>query len=170
LILTASGPKVIEFNSRFGDPETQVVVPLFPGELAQLLLSSARGGIGSFRGLSWSRRASGTAVCVVLASGGYPDAYEQGKVIAGLDQIENVGNIHAFHAGTRVEGNRLVTSGGRVLGITAVNPAGTIAETIRDAYAAAAKVRFDGMHYRRDIGHRALIYAIGSYIEGTQPR
>lgn len=170
LMITPAGPKVIEYNSRFGDPETQVVLPLFPGDLAQLLLAAARGGIGAYRGLSWMPQQQGTAVCVVLASGGYPDAYAEGKVITGLERIEKQQGIVAFHAGTRLEGTQLVSSGGRVLGITAVRSSGTIAETIRDAYAAVAQVRFEGMHYRRDIGHRALIYAIGSYIEGTATR
>jgi phosphoribosylamine---glycine ligase len=170
LIITRTGPKVIEFNSRFGDPETQVVLPLFTGDLAQVLSASTRGGISGYRALSWSPGMTGTAVCVVLASGGYPDAYEQGKVITGLDTAESNPSVHAFHAGTRVDEGRLVTAGGRVLGITAVRSSGGIAETIRDAYRAVAAVRFDGMHYRRDIGHRALIYAIGSYIEGTQQR
>jgi phosphoribosylamine---glycine ligase len=167
LMVTPAGPKVIEYNSRFGDPETQVVLPLYAGDIAQLLLAAARGGIGAYRGLSWSPQLHGTAVCVVLASGGYPEAYVQGKVITGLERIENQRGIVAFHAGTRREGGQLVSSGGRVLGITAVRSSGTIADTIRDAYAAVAQVRFEGMHYRRDIGHRALIYAIGSYIEGT---
>ncbi len=170
LMITPAGPKVIEYNSRFGDPETQVVLPLFAGDLAQLLLAAARGGIGAYRGLSWVPQQHGTAVCVVLASGGYPDAYIEGKVITGLERIDAQQGIVAFHAGTRLEGTQLVTSGGRVLGITAVHSSGTIVETIRDAYAAVAQVHFDGMHYRRDIGHRALIYAIGSYIEGTATR
>jgi phosphoribosylamine--glycine ligase len=168
LMLTSTGPKVIEYNSRFGDPETQVVIPLFPGDLAQVLLAASRGGIGAYRGLSWSPQGSGTAVCVILASGGYPETHEQGKVISGLEKLDNRPGILAFHAGTRMEGDRLATAGGRVVGITAVRTSGTIAETIRDAYAGVAQVRFEGMHYRRDIGHRALIYAIGSYIEGVR--
>lgn len=170
LIITKTGSKVIEFNSRFGDPETQVVLPLFPGDLAQVLLASARGGISAFRDLSWSPAIGGTAVCVVLASGGYPEAYEQGKVITGLEKLGHFSCIHAFHAGTRMDGGQLVTAGGRVLGITAVRSSGGIAETIRDAYIAVSAVRFEGMQYRRDIGHRALIYDIGSYIEGTRQR
>jgi phosphoribosylamine---glycine ligase len=168
LMISPAGPKVIEFNSRFGDPETQVVLPLFGGDLAQVLLASARGGIGAFKDLSWTPRNAGNAVCVVIASGGYPGTYEQGKVITGLEQIEHLRGIIPFHAGTRLEGDNLVTSGGRVLGITAVRPSGSIAETIRDAYAAVGKVHFDGMHFRRDIAYRALVYAIGSYIEGIQ--
>jgi phosphoribosylamine---glycine ligase len=170
LMITSAGPKVIEFNSRFGDPETQVVLPLFSGDLAQLLLASARGGISAHRSLSWSPQNAGNAVCVVLASGGYPGPYEQGKVIAGLAQVEHRKGIIPFHAGTRMEGEQLVTAGGRVLGITAVRPSGSIADTIRDAYAAVSQVCYEGMHYRHDIAHRALIYAIGTYIEGTQKR
>ncbi len=165
LMITPDGPRVVEYNCRFGDPETQVVLPLFAGDLAQLLLAAARGGIGAHRSLSWTPRTPGTAVCIVLASGGYPDAYEQGKAITGLERLDRREGIIAFHAGTRMEGTNLVTSGGRVLGITAMRTSGIIADTIRDAYAAVAQLHFEGMHYRRDIGYRALVYAIGSYIE-----
>jgi phosphoribosylamine---glycine ligase len=170
LMITEKGPKVIEYNSRFGDPETQVVLPLFSGDLAQVLLAAARGGIGAHHNMSWSPRHSGNAVCVVLASGGYPGPYKEGKVITGLGQIEQKKCIMPFHAGTRMDGEHLVTSGGRVLGITAIHPSGSIADTIRDAYLAVGQVQFDGMHFRRDIAHRALIYGIGTYIEGTQKR
>jgi phosphoribosylamine---glycine ligase len=168
LMITQAGPKVIEYNSRFGDPETQVVLPLFHGDLAQALLAAARGGIGSHRNMSWSSHSSGNAVCVVLASGGYPGPYTQGKVITGLEQVDHTKCIVPFHAGTRVDGDNLVTSGGRVLGITAMHPSGSIADTIRDAYLAVGKVHFEGMHFRHDIAHRALIYGIGTYLEGTQ--
>ena len=163
--MTPDGPKVIEYNSRFGDPETQVVLPLFAGDLAGLLYASAAGGVDAFRDMSWSPRTSGTAVCVVLASGGYPDAYASGKIISGVDRVDALPGIVAFHAGTRVQGDALVTSGGRVLGVTAVRPAGTIADAIRDAYSAVALISFEGMHYRHDIGRRAIDHARGNQDE-----
>ncbi len=165
LMMTPDGPKVIEYNSRFGDPETQVVLPLFAGDLAGLLYASAAGGVDAFRDMSWSPRTSGTAVCVVLASGGYPDAYASGKIISGVDRVDALPGIVAFHAGTRVQGDALVTSGGRVLGVTAVRPAGTIADAIRDAYSAVALISFEGMHYRHDIGRRAIDHARGNQDE-----
>jgi phosphoribosylamine--glycine ligase len=165
LMMTPVGPKVIEYNARFGDPETQVVLPLFAGDLAGLLHASAAGGMDAFRSMSWSPRTPGTAVCVILASGGYPDAYASGKTIAGLDRLNALPGIMAFHAGTRSQGDALVTSGGRVLGVTAVHPAGVIADAIRDAYRAVALISFEGMHYRHDIGRRALDHARGEQDE-----
>jgi phosphoribosylamine--glycine ligase len=149
LMLTSDGPRVIEYNCRFGDPETQVVLPLYPGDLADLLFKAASGTLdesGSGRG--WS----GAAACVVLASGGYPDAYETGKVIRGLEQAGLLPNVSIFHAGTRLDAGQTVTAGGRVLAMTAVDPGGELPRAIRQAYEAVGMIQFDGMHYRKDIG------------------
>ncbi len=153
LMLTADGPKVIEYNCRFGDPETQVVLPLYPGDLADLLLRAATGALDD----DGSRRAwSGAAACVVLASGGYPDAYETGKLIRGLDRAESLEDVSVFHAGTRLENGQVVTAGGRVLAVTAVDPGGALPGAIRRAYEAVGTIAFDGMHFRKDIGRTAV--------------
>jgi phosphoribosylamine--glycine ligase len=151
IMITPSGPRVIEYNCRFGDPETQVVLPLYDGDLAALLLAAARGGIGP----DFERAPRGSAVCIVLASEGYPDAYEKGREIRGIEEAEQQGAM-VFHAGTRRSGDRLVTAGGRVLGVTAASPAAGIPESIDAAYRAVEAIHFDGMHFRRDIGKRAL--------------
>ncbi len=152
LMLTAGGPKVVEYNCRFGDPETQVVLPLYEGDLAELLASSAAGSVS---GSAHAPAADGSAVCVVLASGGYPDAYETGKKIT-LPADPGEG-ILLFQAGTRRgEGDSLVTAGGRVMGVTAVRPRGGMAGAIAAAYDAVANISFEGMHFRHDIGKRAL--------------
>ena len=154
LMLTADGPKVIEYNCRFGDPETQVVLPLYPGDLADLLLRAATGALGD----DGSRRAwSGAAACVVLASGGYPDAYETGKPIRGLERAELLPDVSVFHAGTRLENGQVVTAGGRVLAVTAVDPGGALSGAIRRAYEAVGTIAFDGMHFRKDIGRTAVL-------------
>ncbi|HEY8342755.1 MAG TPA: phosphoribosylamine--glycine ligase [Calditerricola sp.] len=148
LMVTADGPKVIEFNARFGDPETQVVLPRLKTDLLEVLLAVVEGRLAEVE-LAWRDEA---ALCVVLASGGYPHGYETGKAIAGLDRIDS--DVLVFHAGTRRTGEALVTSGGRVLGVTALGA--TLAEAQRKAYANVARIRFDGMHFRTDIGNRAL--------------
>lgn len=153
LMLTPDGPKVIEYNCRFGDPETQVVLPLYPGDLADLLFKAASGTLdetGKERG--WS----GAAACVVLASGGYPDAYETGKPIRGLDRAGAHPNVSVFHAGTRLEGSQTVTAGGRVLAVTALDTGGELSVAIRQAYEAVGVIQFEGMHYRKDIGRTAV--------------
>jgi phosphoribosylamine--glycine ligase len=151
LMLTPLGPKVVEYNARFGDPETQVVLPLYGGDFAELLFSACEGGIGHIP----PAPAGGSAVCVVLASGGYPDGYRTGLTIRGIEEAEGMPGVVVFHAGTRWDGDALVTSGGRVLGVTALHGGG-IREAIALAYSAAEKIRFDGMHYRRDVGRKAL--------------
>jgi len=156
LMVTAGGPKVIEYNARFGDPETQVVLPLFGGDLAATLEAATRGGLAAIRGSVRGCIPGASAVCVVLASGGYPEAFAAGKEIFGLDTLASREGIIAFHAGTRRDGDRLVTAGGRVLGITAVSRSGSLREAVHDVYDAVAAVTFDGMHYRRDIASRAL--------------
>ncbi len=144
LILTSAGPKVLEYNCRFGDPETEVVLPLLKSDLVPLLLASVRGGIKDVA----LENHPGYAVDVVLASGGYPQAYEKGKPISGLDMLEE--DILVFHAGTKLENGQLVTAGGRVLNIVATGS--DYRTTRRRLYENVATVHFDKMHYRRDIG------------------
>lgn len=155
LMLTRSGPKVVEYNCRFGDPETQVVLPLFTGDIVAALYACATSGLTARTGINAAPGAS--AVCVVLTSGGYPDKYAAGKRIEGLPELEALPDVLAFHAGTKQEGNAIVTAGGRVLGVTAVCMSGDLRDTIATAYRAVEKVRFEGMHFRRDIGRKALM-------------
>jgi phosphoribosylamine---glycine ligase len=145
LMLTTDGPKVIEFNVRFGDPEAQVVLPLLEGDLVGALQAAAAGDLRG-RHLRLSSRA---AVGVVLASGGYPEAFETGKPIEGLEAATSLEGVTVFHAGTAVRDGRLVTSGGRVL--TVVGEGQDHAEAQRRAYAGVERIRFEGMHVRRDI-------------------
>ena len=152
LMLTRTGPKVVEFNCRFGDPETQVILPLVEGDFAELLLAATNGTIQNFK--VKQRRA--TAVCVVIASGGYPDKYEIGKEILGLDATSGLEDVLIFHAGTKLEHDKVLTSGGRVLGVTALGPADNLEMTISRAYQALSKITFDGAYYRSDIGAKAL--------------
>lgn len=150
LMLTSIGPRVVEFNVRFGDPEAQVVIPMIEGDLAEVLDASARGALEGVR-VTFSREPH---VGVVLASGGYPGKFESGKVIAGLDAAADIEGVTVFHAGTAFKGGRLVTSGGRVL--TVVGRGGDYAQAIQRAYEGVAKISFEGMHYRKDIGRKAL--------------
>jgi phosphoribosylamine--glycine ligase len=151
LMIRDGEPVVVEFNCRFGDPETQAVLPLLEADLFALLFGASEGDL---RGLSAPAQ-PGAAACVVVASGGYPGRYETGKPIRGLERAAAVENLLVFHAGTRLTSTgETVTAGGRVLGVTGVGP--TIAEAIRTAYRGVADVSFDGATYRRDIGYRAL--------------
>jgi phosphoribosylamine--glycine ligase len=150
LMLTPDGPKVIEFNVRFGDPEAQVVLPRIDGPLARTLLAAATGRL-SDAGISWS---SDCAVGVVLASRGYPSTSSSGQVIEGLEGAAQTPGALVFHAGTRMVDGRVVTAGGRVL--TVVGRAATFDRAMASAYAAVECIRFDGMQYRRDIGRKAL--------------
>jgi phosphoribosylamine--glycine ligase len=150
LMITREGPKVIEFNCRFGDPECQALLPRLQEDLLALLLAAATGK-GLPPTLAWSPRAS---VCVVMTSAGYPGSYETGKAITGLEAAGVEPDVTVFHAGTARSGGALVTAGGRVLGVQALGD--DVAAAIRSAYAAAERIRFDGAHYRRDIGHHAL--------------
>jgi phosphoribosylamine--glycine ligase len=152
LMLTADGPKVLEYNCRFGDPETQVILPLIDGDVAELFLSVAEGNLDP-RSVQLHRAA---AVCVVMASRGYPDKYETGKEILGLDQIHAEDGVVVFHAGTKRDGSRIVTAGGRVLGVTAIGYANDLEGTIKTAYDAVGKIAFDGAYYRSDIGKKGL--------------
>jgi len=151
LMIDASGaPSVVEFNCRFGDPETQVLVAQMDGDLLPLLEGAARARLAD----SARARGEGAAVCVVLASGGYPREFAKGKPIRGLEAAAEVPGVVVFHAGTKRAGGEFVTNGGRVLGVTARAP--SFAEARERAYAAADRIAFDGMHCRRDIGARAL--------------
>jgi phosphoribosylamine--glycine ligase len=150
LMLTASGPRVIEFNVRFGDPEAQVVLPLLEGPFARVLLASARGTLGDQQlALSASR-----AVGVVVASAGYPASADAGREIDGVEAAAGQPDVLVFHAGTRVDRGRLVTSGGRVL--TVVGRGASYEAAMARAYAAVARIAFQGMQYRRDIGEKAI--------------
>jgi phosphoribosylamine--glycine ligase len=158
LMLTEMGPRVVEYNCRFGDPEAQVVLPLFDGDLVAALYASSTSGLSEGTGVKAEPGA--TAVCVVLASGGYPDSYSVGKKIHGLEELEALPGILPFHAGTRREGDALVTAGGRVLGITAVCTSGGLQTTIAKAYQAVEKLNFEGMHFRHDIGRKGLAQSL----------
>jgi phosphoribosylamine--glycine ligase len=141
--------KVLEFNCRFGDPETQAVLALLETPLDELLIACTEQRLGALPPLQWQ---PGTAVCVVAAAGGYPDAYEKGKVITGIDKAENLGSV-VFHAGTTLKNGQILTNGGRVLGITSVGD--NFNAAISKVYQAVNLIQFEGMYYRRDIGHRA---------------
>ena len=149
-MLTKSGPKVLEFNARFGDPETQVYLTRLENDLVELLDASVSGTLGRME-LKWKPAAS---VCVVMASGGYPGNYEKGKPIRGLDDAAKLSGVKVFHAGTALKENQIVTNGGRVLGVTALDKDLKSAQAA--AYAAMEKIHFDGAHFRRDIGSKAL--------------
>ncbi|HXH48343.1 MAG TPA: phosphoribosylamine--glycine ligase [Terriglobia bacterium] len=150
LMLTAEGPKVLEYNVRLGDPETQPIMMRLRSDLCEILTASLDGQLAPM-GARWSPN---PAVCVVLASRGYPAKSETGKEISGLDAAESLGGVKVFHAGTVFRNSHLLTSGGRVLGVTAI--AEDLPTTIEQAYAAVGKIHFDGMHYRRDIGAKGL--------------
>ncbi|MGH8884094.1 MAG: phosphoribosylamine--glycine ligase [Egibacteraceae bacterium] len=153
LVLTANGPKVLEFNARFGDPEAQALLPCLAGGLAQLLAACAGACAGAGAGASTDGsavvRVRSACVTVVLASGGYPGDYEVGKPVSGLDEAAAVPGAIVFHAGTRSEGGQIVTAGGRVLTVSGLGP--TVAEARAVAYAAADRIHFDGLHRRSDI-------------------
>ncbi len=153
LMLTPDGPKVIEYNCRFGDPETQVVLPLLEGDLLHIMEACTNGTLAD-EDVKFS---DGAAACVILASGGYPVAYEKGKPITGLveGQLPDEENVTVYHAGTALtEDGQLVTNGGRVLGVTATGP--RLTNALSHAYEAAEKIHFDKLHKRSDIGLRAL--------------
>jgi len=148
LMLTERGPKVMEYNCRFGDPETQVILPLLKSDLAEIFMSIIEGDL-SLDEVEWT---DDFAVCVILASAGYPDKYEKGKEIFGLEKVEQAEDVLVFHAGTKKEGKRVLTDGGRVIGVTAVDK--NVEEAIHKAYASVDKIKFDGAQFRRDIGYR----------------
>jgi phosphoribosylamine---glycine ligase len=150
LMMTARGPMVLEYNARFGDPETQAILARLDSDLLDALESCVEGRLGETE-LLWK---PGASACVVAASGGYPGSYTNGYKIAGLNEATQLPNVVVFHAGTALVGNDIVTNGGRVLAVTAT--ADSLKAALQRAYDAIAKIQFEGMYYRRDIGHRAL--------------
>ena len=150
LMMTARGPLVLEFNARFGDPETQAILLRMESDLVEALEASIDGRLAETE-LRW---APGASACVVASSAGYPGSYKTGFPISGLDAAAQVPGVQVFHSGSAQVGSNLVTAGGRVLGVTAA--ASTLEEALARAYQAMAEIHFEGMYYRRDIGHRAL--------------
>jgi phosphoribosylamine---glycine ligase len=151
MITPAGDPKVIEFNCRFGDPETQVVIPLLETPLETVMLACTQGKLAELPPLTWK---TGAAACVVIAAGGYPEKYRKGLPISGIDAAEATGAM-VFHAGTKVQQGQCVTDGGRVLNVTAVGD--SFAAAIAQAYVAVQCIEFDEMYYRQDIGHRVKL-------------
>ncbi len=151
LMLTGGGPKVVEFNVRFGDPETQPILMRLKSDLFDLLDATVKGRLGE-QTLEWIDDA---AVCVVLASGGYPGKFEKGKIVSGIDRADAREGTVVFHAGAQLNRQKqVVTDGGRVLGVTSLGA--DIKTAIGNAYRAVGDIRFDGMHFRTDIGKKAL--------------
>jgi phosphoribosylamine---glycine ligase len=150
LMITDYGLRVLEFNCRFGDPETQAILPRMKSDLLPLLEATIDGKIDDCS-IEWDERAS---VTVVMASGGYPDKYETGKKILGLEEAAELDDVHFFHAGTRRANGGVVTAGGRVLGVTAL--ASSIEGARERAYEAVSRIQFEGCHYRRDIALSAI--------------
>jgi phosphoribosylamine---glycine ligase len=150
LMITEAGPEVIEFNVRFGDPETQVVLPRMKSDIVPVFLACCEGALDR-QVIEYDER---PCVTIVMASGGYPGSYEKGKEITGIEEAESEEGVMVFQAGTRIENGRLFTNGGRVLNVTAT--AGDLPAAIEKAYAAVGKIHFDQAHYRNDIGQKAL--------------
>jgi phosphoribosylamine--glycine ligase len=150
LILTKEGPKVLEFNARFGDPETQVILPRLKTDLIDILNAVIEETLHKIS-IEWEDNA---AVCVVVASGGYPGKYQKGKVISGLERLEKMKDIIVFHAGTKLQDNKVITSGGRVMGITAWDE--TISKAKERAYKGVKEIYFEDMYYRKDIAVKAI--------------
>ncbi|MDI6606583.1 MAG: phosphoribosylamine--glycine ligase [Candidatus Omnitrophota bacterium] len=164
IMLTQEGPKALEFNVRFGDPEAQAILPRLKSDLLEVMLATSNDKLAKFTkagGLSWDNRA---CLCVVCAAGGYPGSYQKAKVISGLEEAAKLKDVVVFHAGTKIEDSRTcelanlrtkyLTNGGRVLGVTGLGS--TIKEAIEKTYQAVGKISFEGMHYRRDIGRKAI--------------
>jgi phosphoribosylamine--glycine ligase len=150
LMLTAGGPRVLEYNVRFGDPEAQPVLMRLKSDLAQVLMMAATGKLGELEGLDWDPR---PAVCVVMASEGYPGDYKKGHTIYGLDEADSLPDVKVFHAGTALKNGDVQNTGGRVLGVTALGD--TIADAKQRAYQAVDKIRWNGGWCRRDISDKA---------------
>jgi phosphoribosylamine--glycine ligase len=146
LMLTKSGPKVLEFNCRLGDPETQAILARVDFDLAEVLADAAGGNLKPEK-MKWK---AGASACVVMASGGYPGKFETGKEIRGLADAARVADVKVLHAGTKRAGETIVTNGGRVLGVTATG--NTLSGALQRAYEATGKIQFEGMHFRKDIG------------------
>ncbi|HDP36681.1 MAG TPA: phosphoribosylamine--glycine ligase, partial [Candidatus Atribacteria bacterium] len=150
LVLTKEGPKVLEFNARFGDPETQVVLPRLKTDLVDILNAVIEGSLYKIN-IEWNNN---SVVCVVVASGGYPSKYQKGKVISGLERLKKMKNTITFHAGTEFQDGKIITSGGRVLGITVWDE--TISKAKEKAYEGVGKIYFEDMYYRKDIAAKAI--------------
>ncbi|NLG33070.1 MAG: phosphoribosylamine--glycine ligase [Syntrophomonadaceae bacterium] len=148
LMITPQGPKVLEFNARFGDPETQVIMPLIKNDIVPLMEATCDGKLSDMK----VELEDGTCVCVVVAAGGYPGSYEKGKVIEGMENLEK--QTLVFHAGTRYQDGQLVTNGGRVMALARRAP--SFKQAIDEVYNEVYKIQFENMHYRKDIGLRAL--------------
>jgi phosphoribosylamine---glycine ligase len=152
LMITPNGdPKVLEFNCRFGDPETQAILPLLTTPLVELLLACVEQRLAALPPIEWKPAVS---TCVTIAAQGYPGSYARGKVIGGIDSANTTDGTIVFHAGTQIKQNRLVTDGGRVLGVTSIAP--DFVTAIDRAYQGARLITFEGMYYRQDIAQRAL--------------
>jgi len=151
VMVTEDGPKVLEYNARFGDPETQAILPRMKSDLVEIMMAVVEGKLADVN-IEWDGR---SAVCVVMASGGYPGSYEKGKEIKGLKEAGELSDVVVFHAGTKKLNGKIVTSGGRVLGVTALGS--DIKGAIDNAYKAVGLIDFDKAHYREDIGKKALI-------------
>jgi len=160
IMLTKEGPKALEFNVRFGDPETQAILPRLRSDLVEIMLAASSGSLLRIGNFSWDKRA---CACVVCAAGGYPGKYEKGKTIEGLEKVSAMEDVVVFHAGTKARvindlgqkrETEYLTNGGRVLGVTGLGA--TIKEAVSKAYAAVKEISFEGMHYRTDIGKKAI--------------
>jgi len=150
VMITAGGPRVLEFNVRFGDPETQPILMRLKSDLLEVMLAVCEERLDRIC-LEWDHR---SAVCVVMASGGYPGDYEKGKIITGLDEADRIEDVVVFHAGTKSQDGDIVTNGGRILGVTALGQ--TVANAKSKAYEAVDKIKFEGAYYRRDIADKAI--------------
>jgi phosphoribosylamine--glycine ligase len=156
LMLTDDGPRVLEFNCRFGDPEAQVILPLLETDLSEVMMACLEGRLAELE-VRWR---PGYATCVIMASGGYPLRYEKGKPISGLEAACQQPGVIVFHAGTRWADGCLVTNGGRVLGVTALG--NSLRESVDRAYRAVGHIHFEGAHYRTDIGAKGLAAGSGN--------
>jgi phosphoribosylamine--glycine ligase len=150
LMMTATGPQVLEYNARFGDPETQAILARLDSDLVEAIEACVEGRLSETE-FKWK---PGASACVIASSGGYPGSFAKGLEISGLVEAEQVAEVRVFHSGTALDAGRVLTNGGRVLGVTAA--AGTLEEALAHAYEAMARIHFEGMYFRRDIGHRAL--------------
>jgi phosphoribosylamine---glycine ligase len=154
VMLTPEGPKALEFNVRFGDPETQAILPRLNSDLLEVMMATSNQTLNKVvkaGGLQWDNRA---CACVVCASGGYPGEYQKDRVISGLDEAAKIKDAMVFHSGTSISAGKLLTSGGRVLGVAGLGR--TIKDAVNKAYLAVDKIHFEGMHFRRDIGAKAI--------------
>ena len=151
LMLTQQGPLVLEFNARFGDPETQVILPRLATDLVEIMEAVVAGNLAEVK-VGWKQE---TAVCIVMAAGGYPGDYQKGEVIGGIDAANHLDDVVVFQAGTKNLEEKIVTAGGRVLGVTALGE--NIEQARKKAYQGVEKISFTGAQYRQDIGHKALI-------------